>query len=166
MHSVSFCLGYRSANGSRNFLTRLSVTLLRFILRGVKYSPLFFLLLLSRLAFGACVDTGQTMNCTQGVPGTWDHYSDTTGVLYSGACGTQCDCGEVPSGLGPCHGCSHQAKMNSSECYSNSACSTPCTPIPELSTAGEASTSWIAYLILLPAGLLYWWTRRAKLPTV
>lgn len=96
---------------------------------------------------GTCNDTGGNSTCADPSPTVWRYYC--TGGTYTNimsdnsTCGqmgsNKCDCGAPDSGS-PCNGCAYQALRATGSCYSNSGCTTSCTPVPEIPT--EARFVW------------------------
>lgn len=113
-------------------------------------SLVFFLLIFfggSVEAVAACVALPSAPECQNGGQAYVD---DATNILYKNAvCTNPCDC---PDAVDVCYGCDYMATYSNSDCYSDTSCTIPCVPIPELSSFSSTAILWGFVLLMLIYG--------------
>jgi hypothetical protein len=119
---------------------------------------LFFLLV--EKSEGVCTggsnDTGGDLACTLGIPSTWRYFDGNGWMWATSTCfppGSVCGgCGAADS-TSPCAGCGYQNIRNASNCFSDSNCSTVCTPVPEMPE--NSSLLFLTVGVFVLGGIFY-----------
>ena len=107
-----------------------------------------------------CIDgPGLNLTCYAGAA-TWRYYKDTNPFfIYSdSACSgpNKCTCGDALQGS-LCNGCGFQDQWDVTRCFSNSTCTTACTPVPQFPGLWKNLGWFLGPVVLL---LLQWRSRR------